>query len=135
MFFDVEYFRYFLMRFLFKDIQVEHRAASVGKFRYKFHQHLFGKIATGFGKIGIVRHVRKMFFIHHQLDEALLPPKVIYGLCHHHPCHPRAQCTLSAKREVGENLYETIVQYVMGRIDVARVTVAHRQHLLGVEGV
>ena len=37
--------------------------------------------------------------------------------------------------EVGENFDEAIVQYVMGRIDIARIAVTYRQHLLGVEGV
>ena len=36
---------------------------------------------------------------------------------------------------MGENFDEAIVQYVMGRIDIARIAVTYRQHLLGVEGV
>lgn len=132
---DVEYAGNLLMRFLLEDVQVEHRAASVGKFRYESHQHFFGKAVAGFGYIGFVRHVRKLFFRHNQLVEALPLAQVVDGLRHHHPRHPRAQSAFTAKGEVGEDFDETIVQYVMGRIDVARIAVAHRQHLLGIEGV
>ena len=79
--------------------------------------------------------VGQLFLIHHQLAETLLFPQVVYRLRHHYPCHPGTQCTFATEGEVGENFDEAIVQYVMGRIDIARIAVTYRQHLLGVEGV
>ena len=70
-----------------------------------------------------------------KLAETLLFPQVVYRLRHHYPCHPGTQCTFATEGEVGENFDEAIVQYVMGRIDIARIAVTYRQHLLGVEGV
>jgi hypothetical protein len=42
---------------------------------------------------------------------------------------------IAVKHHQAENFDEAIVQYVMGRIDIARIAVTYRQHLLGVEGV
>lgn len=134
-FLDVEHFSYLLVRLLLEDIQIEDRSAPVGQLGHKGHQHLFGNVIPGFDNACLVWNLGKLFFTHHQLTETLLSPQVIDGLGHHHPCHPRAQRTLATKGEVGEDFDEAIVQHVMSRINVARITVAHRQHLLGIEGV
>lgn len=135
MLFDMKYLANFFMRSLFKDIQVEYGAASIGKFRYECHQYFLGKTIACFGNACFVHHVGKLFLIHHQLAEALLLPQVIYRLRHHYSGHPCAQCTFSTKGEVSEDFDETIVQYVMSRVDIARIAVTYRQHLLGIEGV
>lgn len=135
MFLDVKHLRYLLVRLLLEDVQVEHRAASVGQLGHQLHQFFFGEAGAGFGQALVVRHVGQLFFVHHQLGEALPAAQMVDALRHHHPGHPRAQRTLPSKGEVGENLDEAIVQYVMGRIDIARIAVAHRQHLLGIKGV
>lgn len=123
--------------FLYGDVGVGKTflSNSIGKFRHERHQHFFGNTASGFGNACFIRNVGQLFLIHHQLAETLLFPQVVYRLRHHYPCHPGIQCTFATEGEVGENFDEAIVQYVMGRIDIARIAVTYRQHLLGVEGV
>ena len=47
----------------------------------------------------------------------------------------RDRRTFTAKREAGEDFDKAIVQNIVRRIHIARITVAYRQHLLGIESV
>lgn len=135
MFLDVEQAGYLLMRLLFEDIQVEHRPATVGQLGHKLHQHFFGQVASAFGYRSLVYHVGQLLFIDHQLGEALLPPQVVDGLGHHYARHPRGQRAFAPKAEVGEDFDETVVQHIMGFVHIARIAIAHGQHLAGIKGV
>lgn len=135
MFLDVEQFRYFLMRLLLEHVQVEHGTTPIGKFCHKRHQHFFGKPAPAFGNTRFVLHIGKLPFTYHQLAETVLLPQIINGLCHHHPCHPSTQCTFATKGKVGEDFDKAVMQNIVRRIHIARITVAYRQHLLGIESV
>lgn len=130
-----QHFRYLLVRFFFEHIQVENGSASIGQVGHKGQQLRFGEAAAAFGYTGFVGHVGQLLFVNHQLGDSLLPSQVVYGLRHHHSCHPGGQCTLSFEGEVGEDFDEPVMQYVVRRIHVARIAVAHRKHLFGIKGV
>lgn len=132
---DMEQLRYFLVRLFLEDIQVEHGTASVGKLRHKCHQHFFRQVAPAFGNTCFVLHIGKLFFVYHQLAETVLPPQIVDGLRHHDPRHPCAQRTFATKRETGEDFDKAVMQNIVRRIHIARITVAHRQHLFGIESV
>lgn len=132
---DVQQFGNLLMGFLLEHIQVEYRSASVGKLCHKREQHLFGQPVAGLCHARLVGNVGKLLLVQHQPVEPLLPPQVVDGLRHHDSRHPGAQRALAPKGEVGENFDEAIVQHIVRRIDIARIAVAHRQHLLGVTSV
>ena len=135
MFLDSKHFRYLLVRFLLEDVQVENGAATVGQFGNECHQLFLGEAASRLGSTCFIGEVGQLLFVGHQLADALPPPQVVYRLCHHHPRHPRGERTFAPEREVGEDLDKPIVQYVVCRVDIARIAVAYRKHLLGVKGV
>ena len=135
MFFDVEQFCNLFMRLLLKHIQVEHCAASIRKLRYKRHQLFFGKPASVFSNICFIRHIGKLLLVYHQLPETVLLPQIINGLRHHHSCHPCTQSTFATKRKAGEDFDKAVMQNIVRRIHIARITVTHRQHLPGIESV
>ena len=70
-----------------------------------------------------------------QLPDVQDEASIVDSLCHHHPRYPRAQRTFTAKREAGEDFDKAIVQNIVRRTVIARITVAYRQHLLGIESV
>ena len=68
-------------------------------------------------------------------NDTLLLSQIIYCLCHHYSCYPRCQRTFAPESEMGKDLDEPIVQYVMSGIFIARIAVAYRKHLLGIKGI
>lgn len=134
-FLDVKQAGYLLVRLFLEHIQVEDCSASVGQFGHKLHQHFLRQPASTFRDIRFIRHVRQLGVTDYQLIEALLTPQVVDGLCHHHARHPRDQRTFAPKGEIGKDLDETVVQHIVGFINIAHITIAHGQHLAGIKGV
>lgn len=134
-FLDVKQAGYLLMRLFLEHIQVEDRSASVGQFGHKLHQYLFRQLASTFRRLRFIHYVRQMIITDYQLIEALLATQIVDGLCHHHARHPRSQRTFATKGEIGKDLDETVVQHIVGFIDIAHITIAHGQHLAGIKGV
>lgn len=135
MFLDSKHFRDLLVRFLLEDVQVENGAATIGQLGNECHQLLLGEAASRLDSACFVGEVGQLRFVGHQLADALLPPQVVYRLRHHHSRHPCGKCAFATEREMGEELDKPIVQYVVCRVDIARIAVAYRKHLLGVKGV
>ena len=134
-FLDVKQAGYLLMRLFLEHVQVEDRSASVGQLGHELHQHFLRKRASTLHHLRFVHYVGKLFLVDHQLIEALLATQVINSLRHHHTRHPRAQRAFAAEGEIGEDFDEPIVQHIMGFVHIARIAIAHGQHLAGIKGV
>lgn len=132
MLFDAEHGGYLFVRLFLEHIEVEHRATTIGKLGHERQQLFFGKSASGISKFG---NVGQLLLVYHQLCNPFLSPQVIERLGDHYPGDPRAERCIATEREIGEYLDETVVQYIMRRVHIARIAVAHRQHLSGIESI
>ncbi len=77
----------------------------------------------------------ELLFMHYQLTDPFLPSQIIDRLSDHHPGYPCAERRFAPEGEVGENFDETVMQYIMRCIHIARIAETYRQHLFGIEGV
>ena len=134
MFLNVKHLGYLLVRFLFKHIKVENGSATIRQFGNKSHQLLFGD-SNPSSRVRYIRYIGKLLFMHYQLADSFLPPQEIELLSDHHPGYPCTERRLAPEREVGKNLDETVMQYIVRRIHIARIAETYRQHLFGIEGV
>lgn len=132
MLFDAEHPSYLFVRLFLEHVEVEHRTATIGKLGHERQQLFFGKSASGIGKI---RNFGQLLFVYYQPGDPLPAPQVIERLGDHYAGNPCAERRVATKRKVGKYLDETVVQYIIRRVHIARVAVTHRQHLFGIESI
>ena len=125
-----------LVRLFLEHVEVEHRPATCGQPGQQLHQHLLRE-AVGLAACHrlLVGTVGQLLFVHHQAGKAFALPQEVDGLGHHDPRQPRLQGALTPVGEVRERLDKPIVQHVVGSLHIARVAVAHGQHLLGITDI